>query len=89
MRTTPAFVCLSSYDSLDRQAAFTDSNGLRMETVYNNLGQVAETNVIGNGQTRTTRYKYDSFGNVIKTTFPDGTYLLQQPRLLSESEKPG
>ena len=63
------------YDSLDRQIAVTDSNGLRTETVYNDLGQVSETNVIGNGQTRTTRYEYDSFGNVIKTTFPDGTFI--------------
>ena len=63
------------YDNLDRQIAVTDSNGLRNETVYNDLGQVAETRVIGNGQTKTTRYEYDSFGNVIKTTFPDGTFI--------------
>ena len=61
------------YDNLDRQVATTDTNGLRNETVYNTLGQVIESRIIANGQTKSTFYVYDRFGNVVQTTYPDGT----------------
>src|SRR5439155_11674800 len=75
---------------------------LRTETSYDNYGRVRTTRsnirqygdgTIDRSQERDTTYDYDQFGNLVKTTFPDGTYTSSsyngQNQLTSEQDQAG
>lgn len=63
------------YDPLNRVSAVNNAAGVRTENTYDNLDRIIESRTINGETDKITKYVYDSDGNIIKTTLPDGNII--------------
>ena len=61
----------TGFDASGRPLSWVDPNGLQTTLTYDLRGRML-TSTVG---AETTRYAYDATGNLLKTTFTDGSYL--------------
>ena len=77
-RTTPsgpvAQVTTFAYDKTDRLVQVTDPDGTVTRTVYDAIGQVAET---VDKLDRSTTFVYDDMARLTRTTYPDGAAVVK------------
>jgi len=70
-----------SYDAVGRLLQSTDPTGLRTNIAYTPRGRISSivrsTTIGSPSSSETTTFGYDYVGNLIKTTFPDGSWISQ------------
>lgn len=67
---------VENYDGNGRMLSALDSNGVRHAFTYDDRGRLLARSV-GSVNPEITHYEYDAAGQLLKTTRPDGTFLLR------------
>lgn len=65
-------VTYANFNGLGLSRKTVDANGMVRNVSYDPRGRVLASSIFVDGNERRTTYEYDRFGNVSKTTFPDG-----------------
>lgn len=68
----------SNYNALGLPGRITGKNGEVTNLSYDARGRVTSQDIVIGGSTRTTRYTYDTMGNVVSMQLPDGVALYRQ-----------